>query len=123
MQSPLEAIHEYYKVFSTLDVNAIVSFYCEPTMSISPQGVLSSASHAALTDALAPLVHSLRAKSYGRSEFVDPNATMLGQTDALVRGVAVRYTTAGHELERVPLSYVMHLRYAAKIAFCESPQN
>jgi hypothetical protein len=37
---------------------------------------------------------------------------MLGETDALVRGVAVRYTAAGPELERVRLSYVMH-RYDA----------
>ena len=108
MQSALEAIHEYYKAFSTLDVSAIASYYCQPSMTVAPQGVLSAASHAALTDALAPIINSLKTRGYGRSEFVEPTVTRLGETDALVRGVAVRYTAAGSELERIPLSYVMH---------------
>jgi ketosteroid isomerase-like protein len=108
MRSALEAIDEYYKAFSTLDVNAIVSYYCEPSMTIAPQGVLSAANRAALADVLAPIVQSLRAREYGRSEFVQPQVTMMGEADALVRGVAVRYTTAGPELERIPLSYLMH---------------
>ena len=108
MQTALEAVHEYYKVFSTLDVNAIVSCYCEPCMTIAPQGVSSAANGAALAGLLAPLLAGLRAKGYGRSEFVQTNVTMLGETAALVRGVAVRYTAAGPEMERVPLSYLMH---------------
>ena len=108
MQSALEAIHEYYKAFSTLDVSAIASYYCEPSMTVAPQGVLSAATHAALKDALAPIITSLKTRGCGRSEFVEPTVTRLGESDALVRGVAVRYTAAGPELERIPLSYVMH---------------
>ena len=108
MQSALEAIHEYYKAFSTLDVSAIASYYCEPSMTVAPQGVLSAENHAALTNALAPIINSLKTRGYGWSEFVEPIVTRLGETDALVRGVAVRYTAAGSELERIPLSYVMH---------------
>ena len=108
MQSALEAIHEYYQAFSTLDLSAIVSYYCEPSMTIAPQGVFSAGNRAALADSLAPIVHSLKAKGYGRSEFVQPHVTMLGETDALVRGVAVRYTTAGPEMERIPIGYLMH---------------
>jgi ketosteroid isomerase-like protein len=108
MQTALEAVHEYYRVFRTLDVNAIVSCYCEPCMTIAPQGVSSAANGAALAGLVAPLLAGLRAKGYGRSEFVQPHVTMLGETAALVRGVAVRYTAAGLELERVPLSYLMH---------------
>jgi hypothetical protein len=108
MHPALEALHEYYKAFSTLDLRAIVPFFGEPTLTVAPQGVLSSATHAALADFLAPLAEGLRAKGYGRSEFVDGHVTALGQTDALVRGLAVRYTAAGPELERVPLSYLMH---------------
>lgn len=108
MQSVLEAIHEYYKAFSTLDLSAIVSYFCEPSMTIAPQGLLSSGNRAALADSLAPIVLSLRAKGYGRSEFVQPQVTMLGETAALVRGVAVRYTAAGPEMERLPISYLMH---------------
>jgi hypothetical protein len=108
----LETIHEYYKAFSTLDVTLIAPYYCEPSMTVAPQGVLSAANHAALAASLVPIINVLRLKGYGRSEFVEPNVTKLGEMDALVRGVAVRYTAAGPELERVPLSYLMHLTNA-----------
>jgi hypothetical protein len=104
----LETIVDYYHVFSTLDVDAIVSYFCEPSLTVAPQGVFSAASRGALAESMASLVQTLRAKGYGRSEFVNPQVTPLGEADALVRGVAVRYTAAGPELERVPLSYLMH---------------
>jgi len=108
MQSALDALQEYYRVFSTLDLSAIVSYYCEPCMSIGPQGVFSAGNRAGLASAFAPMVEGLRAKGYGRSEFVEAQVTSLGETDALVRGVAVRYTATGPEMERVPFSYLMH---------------
>jgi hypothetical protein len=108
MASALEAILEYYKTFSTLELSAIVSYFCEPSMTLSPRGVFSAANRGALAESLGPLVQSLRAKGYGRSEFVQPDVTMLGETAALVRGLAVRYTAAGPELERIPISYLMH---------------
>jgi hypothetical protein len=108
MPSALEAIHEYYNAFSTLDLSAIVSHFCEPSMTIAPQGVFSAVNRAVLADSLAPLVGGLKAKGYGRSEFVQPQVTMLGETAALVRGVAVRYTAAGPEMERIPIGYLMH---------------
>src|SRR5579871_1857938 len=108
MQSALDALQEYYRVFSTLDLSAIVSYYCEPCMSIGPQGVFSAGNRAGLASAFAPMVEGLRAKGYGRSEFVEAQVTSLGETDALIRGVAVRYTATGPEMERVPFSYLMH---------------
>ena len=108
MQSALEAIHEYYDTFSTLDLNAIVSHFCELSMTIGPQGVFSAGNRTVLRDSLAPIVDGLKAKGYGRSEFVQPQVTLLGETAALVRGVAVRYKAAGPEMERIPISYLMH---------------
>jgi ketosteroid isomerase-like protein len=108
MQPVLEAIHEYYATFSTLDLNAIVSHYSEPCFSIGPQGLFSAGTRAGLANAFAPMVEGLRAKGYGRSEFTDAEVTMLGETAALARGVAVRYTAAGQEMERVRISYLMH---------------
>jgi ketosteroid isomerase-like protein len=107
MQTPLEALHEYYSAFSTLDTRAITSFYCEPSMTVAPQGVFAAASHAALANSLAPIIDGLRAKGYARSQFVQPTVTSLGETASLVRGVAVRYTAAGSEIERIPLAYLM----------------
>jgi hypothetical protein len=108
MPSALETILEYYRAFSTLEMSAIVSYFCEPSLTIARQGVLSAANRATLADSLAPMVQSLKAKGYARSEFVDASVTMLGENDALVRGVAVRYAVAGSELERIRLSYLMH---------------
>jgi ketosteroid isomerase-like protein len=108
MQSPLEALNEYYKTFSTLDLNAIVSHFSEPCMSIGPQGVFSAGNRAGLANAFRPFVDGLKAKGYARSEFVEAQVTTLGDTAALVRGVAVRYKLDESELERVPISYLMH---------------
>jgi hypothetical protein len=108
MASPLEAILAYYEAFSTLDLGAIVAHFCEPSLMVSGQGVFAAGNRAGLANAMTPLVESLRARQYGRSEFVEPHVTKLGDADALVRGVAVRYTAAGPELERVPLSYLLH---------------
>ena len=108
MPTALEAVHAYYATFSTLDLPAILSCYGEPCLLISPQGVVSAANHAALTGFLTPLIDGIRAKGYGRSEFVQPHVTTLGESDALVQGVAVRFTPAGSEIERVAFGYLMH---------------
>ena len=108
MQSPLDALSEYYKTFSTLDLNAIVLHFSEPCMSISLQGVFSAPNRTELAHAFEPLVDGLKARGYGRSEFVEAQVTTLGETVALVRGVAVRYALDESELERVAISYLMH---------------
>ena len=110
MQPILEALHEYYKAFSSLELNAIVSHFCEPCMSIGPQGVFSARDGPELARTFAPLVEGLREKGYGRSEFAQPQVTMLSDTAALVRGVAVRYLAEGREMERVRISYLMYLK-------------
>lgn len=104
----LEVIQEYYSVFSTLELNAILSYFCEPCISVGPQGVFAAENHAVLANAFVLTIDSLRAKGYGRSEFVESKAMMLGETAALVQGVAVRYSAAGSEMERLQISYLMH---------------
>ena len=108
MPTALEAVHEYYATFSTLDLRAILSCYGEPCLIISPQGVISAANHAVLTEFLTRMIDAMRAKGYGRSEFVQPQVTTLGEYDALVHGVAVRYTATGSEMERITFGYLMH---------------
>jgi hypothetical protein len=108
MATALDAVHEYYATFSTLDLRAILSCFCEPCLIISPQGVLSAVDHAALAEFLTMMIDAMRAKGFGRSEFVQPHVTTLGESDALVLGVAVRYTAAGSEIERITFGYLMH---------------
>jgi hypothetical protein len=98
-------------------MSAIVSYYCEPSITVSSQGLFSAASRTALAAFLTPMIDGLRAKGYGRSEFVQARVTAVGESDALVQGVAVRYTSAGSEMERIPIAYLMHRRDAGwKIA-------
>ena len=108
MASALDIIHEYYAVFSTLDLKAISGYFTEPCFSTSCQGVFSAADRTALEQALTPMVEGLRAKGYARSEFADPEVTDLSGSAALVRGVAVRYLSSGEVMERIPIAYLMH---------------
>jgi len=108
MQSPLEAVNQYYSAFSTLDLSAIVSYFNEPCMSIGPQGVFTAANRKDLANAFASVIEALRAKGYGRSEFAEPEVTMLSESVVLVQGVAVRYSAAGPEMERLRINYLMH---------------
>ena len=108
MPTALEAVHAYYATVSTLDLRAILSCYGEPCLFISPKAVVSAPNHAVLTEFLTGFIDAMRAKGYGRSEFVQPHVTTLGESDALVQGVAVRYTAAGSEMERINYAYLMH---------------
>lgn len=105
----MDVIQKYYETFSTLELGAIVSHFCEPCMSISPQGVMTAASRAELAKAFSPFLDGLRAKDYGKSEFVEPQVTMLGESTAMIRGLAVRFMKDGREMERVRISYIMHI--------------
>jgi hypothetical protein len=107
MNSALETVHQYYGAFSTLDLSAIVPYFNEPCMLIGPQGVFTAANREGLANAFVPLIEGLKAKGYGRSEFVEAKATQLGETAALVQGTAVRYTAAGPEIERLGICYLM----------------
>lgn len=104
----LAAIHDYYKAFSTLELDACVPFFTVPCMFIGPQGTFAVSSREDLGRVLGPTLETLRSKDYQRSEFMEPQLTTLTPRTALVRGVAVRYRASGLELERVPISYVVH---------------
>jgi hypothetical protein len=121
MQSPLQALQEYYRAFSSLELDAIVSYFSEPCMSIGLQGLFSAGSRTELAKAFTPFVQGLRAKGYSRSEFEHREVAKLSESVVLVRGVAIRYMADG-ETERVPISYLMHLTDARwKIAVMVLP--
>ena len=69
---------------------------------------------------LGPIVEALRAQDYQRSEFLGAELTPLTENMVLVRGVAVRYRASGTELERVPITYLVHQTGAWKIAVVAS---
>ena len=102
-----QLIADYYRDFSTLNVQAILPYFHEPSMLIGPQGVLPIPNRAALVAVFGPVMESLRAKGYGRSEFEAGHVKSLGSS-ALIGGVAARYKIGGQPLERVGITYVLH---------------
>ena len=104
----IRVLTDYYTAFSTLDVQAFLPHYHEPSLLIGPQGVLAAPTRAVVATAFAPAIESLRARGFGRSELSLRQSKMLSGTAALVTGVAIRYKVDGQELERVGVTYVLH---------------
>ena len=98
---------DYYTAFSTLNVQAILPYYLEPSLLISTRGVVATPTHAALATTLTPVLEGLRAAGYARSELTMLHVKRLSVTTALASGIAVRYKTDGQELERVGVTYLL----------------
>lgn len=103
-----QVLTDYYSAFSTLDVQEILPHYHEPCLLIGPQGVAALPTRAAMAAAFTPLMESLRARGYSRSESSELHVKQLSDTAALASGVAVRHRIDGQELERVGVSYLLH---------------
>ena len=106
-----EAVHvltDYYSAFSTLDVQAVLPYFHEPALLISPPGVFAAPTRDLLPTAFTPAMESLRARGFARSELSVQNVSLLSATATLVTGVAIRYKLDGQELDRAGVSYVLH---------------
>ena len=99
---------DYYRDFSTLDVQAILKYFNEPALMVAPQGVMPAPDRATVAAVFGPVMEGLRAKGYARSELEVGYIRPLSSSAALVGGVAVRYKTDGRQLERVGVTYVLH---------------
>ncbi len=99
---------EYYKTFSTLDVQAILPYFHQPCFLIGPQAVLAAPTAAALAAALVPVLESFRARGYSRSGLSIERLRVLSSTAALASGVAVGYKADGGELDRAGVTYLLH---------------
>src|SRR5579885_685893 len=108
MHESLIAINDYYRAFSTLEFDAFAPFFTYPCMFMAPQGTYAVGNRDDLATAVGPTIEGLRTKNYLRSEFVDAQLTTINEHTVLVRGLAIRYESSGGELERVPISYVVH---------------
>jgi hypothetical protein len=103
-----QIIADYYRDFSTLNIQAILPYFNEPSLLVGPQGVLPIPQRAALVAVFGPVMEGLRAKGYGRSEFELGYFKSLSSSAALISGVAVRYKTDGQQLERAGVTYLLH---------------
>jgi hypothetical protein len=107
-ESVNQVIADYYRDFSTLNVQAILPYFNEPSLLVGPQGVIPIPNHSALVAVFGPVMQGLRAKGYGRSEFEPGYAKSLSSSAALIGGVAVRYNADDQLLERVGITYLLH---------------
>jgi hypothetical protein len=103
-----QLLADYYRDFSTLNVQSILPYFHEPSLLIGPQGVMPVPDRAAVAAAFGPVMEGLRAKGYGRSEFELGSAQVLSASAAIVGGAAARYKKDGQLLERVGITYVLH---------------
>jgi ketosteroid isomerase-like protein len=103
---PLRFLNDYYRVFSTMDVDAIVAFYHEPTMFVSAQGAYALPTRSALSSAVFdPVKKDLQSRGFGHSAFRLRDGHRVSEGLAVLIGVASRYKADGSELERVGITY------------------
>ena len=116
MDDALVTVLEYYKAFSTLELEPCAPFFSMPCIFLGRQGTFAVNNKDDLAKVLGPTFAALKAKDFQRSEFLEPQTTMLTDNTAMVRGVAVRYQTSGTELARIPITYLLHKSSSWKIA-------
>jgi hypothetical protein len=98
---------DYYRDFSSLNLQSILPYYHEPCLIIGSQGVFAAPTRSVLATALTPVMESLRSRGYGRSELSIQQLKSLGPATILVTGIALRFKVDGQALERVGLTYLL----------------
>src|ERR1700720_1681951 len=94
-----QVITDYYSAFSTLDAQAVLRYFHEPSQLVSPAGVVPTPTRAAVAAAFQPVMEALRARGFIKSELIDLHLKRLSATTVIAGGVAVRRKTAGQQLE------------------------
>jgi ketosteroid isomerase-like protein len=103
----VEGFKRYAEVFARLDARAIVSFYNEPALLISPQGIVALSTGADVERFFGRLMADLRADGYAKSEFPLLAEHYLSSDLAVVSGVGVWRKANGEELRRFGLTYTL----------------
>jgi hypothetical protein len=77
-------LNGYYSAFSTLDVQAIVHYYHEPSLFITPLGVNAVHTRADMVSGFTTIIEGLRARGFGRSELSMWNVVRICALELLV---------------------------------------
>jgi len=104
----IRVLHDYYSAFSTLNIEAVLPYFHEPSMLIGPQGAFAATTHTMLATAVSPAIEGFRARGFGRTELSVRDFKSLSATIALVGGVARRYKLDGQELDQANVTYLLH---------------
>ena len=100
-------LDEYYRAFSTLNVQAILPYLNEPALLVGSLGVFPLPTPSAIEPIFGPVMERLRTRGYARSELDSQEVRILGTHSAFATGIAVRYGPGGEELERAGISYLL----------------
>jgi ketosteroid isomerase-like protein len=102
-----QMLGEYYRAFSTLNVQAILPYLNQPALLVGPQGVIALPTPSAIEPIFSPVMEGLRTRGFGRSELGSAEIRILSGQAALATGIAIRYKTDGTELERAGITYLL----------------
>jgi len=84
-----QVLNDYYRAFSTLDAQAVVRYFHEPSQLVSPAGVVPTPTRAAVTAAFQPVMDGLRSRHFAKSELINLHLKRLsantGPTGAVKR--------------------------------------
>ena len=102
-----QVLADYYRAFSSLDVQAVGPYFHEPSQLVSPAGVVAMPTRAAVAAAFQPSMDALRARGFAKSELINLHVKRLSATTVIAGGVAVRTKTDGQELNRAGVVYLL----------------
>ena len=97
----------YFRDFSNLDLNAIVSYFHQPCTFIVPQDVIVFTSASQVEGFWGPRFDDLKAQGFGRTERAEANIKVLNDNTAIASSKAIRYTEDGSELELRGATFVL----------------
>jgi ketosteroid isomerase-like protein len=63
-----KVLTDYYRAFSTLDAQAVLPYFHEPSQLVSPAGVVSTPTRAAVAAVFQPTMDALRARGFAKAE-------------------------------------------------------
>ena len=102
-----QVLTDYFSAFRTLDAQAVLRYFHEPSQLVSPAGVVPTPTRAAVAAAFQPVMEGLRSRGFAKSELINLHLKRLSVNTVIAGGVAVRRKTDGQELERAGVVYLL----------------
>ncbi len=122
----LETFRRYVKAFETLQPEAVVPYYHEPCLFMSPQVVMTLQSSANVVAFFTTVMAGLRGDGYASSAFPHLRVRMLSDVVATVEGVGTWKRADGTELRRFGLTYTLRRNdsgWRIAVAVVHDPQQ
>jgi ketosteroid isomerase-like protein len=103
----LDTFSRYVRAFESLRPEAVVPYYHQPCLFISPQGVVALPTGADVAGFFQKVMADLRTSGYVSSAFPDLEVLRLSDSLAAVRGLGIWKKADGTDLRRFGLTYTL----------------